>query len=105
MTSTRARGAVNSARASAIDLRASKLGGDAAASATTKIALLGGDRVGADADVVVALAGPWALAKSHAKVYVTAWGRAGPQLDAVANVLTHPGTAAGTWPVLGAAPR
>ena len=73
--------------------------GAAAATADTSIALLSSDTKGAHADVVVALAGPWALAASDADVYVAAWGHAIPQLNAVARVLTQPGTAHGTWPV------
>jgi beta-N-acetylhexosaminidase len=68
-------------------------------SADTTVALLPYDRAGAKADVVVALNGPWALANSSADTYVAIWGRAGSQMDALARVLTEPGTAKGTWPV------
>lgn len=69
------------------------------AKARTTVALLPYDRSAARADVVVALDGPWGLAHSAARTYVAIWGRGGEQMEALARVLTTPGTAQGTWPV------
>jgi len=80
-------------------LRAAGVTVVAYAKADTTVALLPLDRTGATADVVVALGGPWALQKSTARTYVAIWGNAPAQLDALATVLSQPGTAQGTWPV------
>jgi len=65
----------------------------------TEIALVGGDRGHANADVVVATGGPWGLASSHAQTYVATWGGGAEQMRALARVLTGEVAPRGTWPV------
>jgi len=71
----------------------------------TVIALVSGDRGRADADVVVALGGPWGLPKSDAKTYVATWGGGGAQLRALTKVLIGEVAPRGTWPVKLALPH
>ena len=78
--------------------------GFAWASDGTEIALVGGDRGSANADVVVATGGPWGLPASKAKVYVETWGGGAEQLHALAKVLSGAIPPRGTWPVKVALP-
>ncbi len=65
----------------------------------TKVVLLGSDVTGVKGDVVVALAGPWALATSTATSYIALWGSGPDQMRALAAVLTGDAVTASQWPV------
>ncbi|WP_084077244.1 glycoside hydrolase family 3 N-terminal domain-containing protein [Demequina sp. NBRC 110057] len=65
----------------------------------TRVQLLGSDTGSGDADVVVALAGPWGLEGSRADAYLGLYGRSAPSMAALADILTGDATAGGEWPV------
>ncbi|WP_062200796.1 glycoside hydrolase family 3 N-terminal domain-containing protein [Demequina salsinemoris] len=65
----------------------------------TSVWITGGDGASGEADVVVAMGGPWALARSQARVYVGAYGRSADTLAAVASVLAGAADPQGSWPV------
>ena len=71
---------------------------DVPARATT-VLLLGSDRTRGEADVVVALAGPWGLSGSTAGAYVGLYGRSADAMAGLADVLTGTATPGGAWPV------
>lgn len=64
----------------------------------THVALVGTARGSAEADVVVALAGPWALARSDADAFVSMYGRSNDVMRALADVLAGEATPAAHWP-------
>ncbi|WP_062131628.1 glycoside hydrolase family 3 N-terminal domain-containing protein [Demequina aestuarii] len=65
----------------------------------TSIVLMGGDDASANADVVVAMAGPWGLSASQATVYVGLYGRSAGALAGLADVLVGDAEPLGEWPV------
>jgi beta-glucosidase-like glycosyl hydrolase len=69
------------------------------ASAQTTVALVRGDRTAANADVVVALGGPWGLENSTADAYIAIWGGGPDQMSALAAILSGDADPHGTWPV------
>ena len=68
-------------------------------SSGTHVHLLGSPDGTANADVVVAMDGPWGLARSNADVYVGLYGRGDPALGALADVLVGEVAPGGEWPV------
>lgn len=65
----------------------------------TTVALLGTSHKSADADVVVALDGPWGLAKSEARAYLALYGRSNDALVALADILVGESMGNARWPV------
>jgi len=65
----------------------------------TRIVLVQSDTRGAKGDVIVALAGPWALGKSTGRTFIAAWGTTSTQLRAAARVMKDPTLGSATWPV------
>jgi beta-N-acetylhexosaminidase len=68
---------------------------------TTTVRLLGGPSSAGNADVVVAMDGPWGLPASQASVYVGLYGRSHAALAGLADVLVGHVQPRGTWPVPG----
>lgn len=67
----------------------------------TSIRLLGTAGASGDADVVVAMDGPWGLASSHASVFVGLYGRSDEALAGLADVLAGAVPPTGQWAVPG----
>ncbi|PKQ26647.1 MAG: beta-N-acetylhexosaminidase [Actinobacteria bacterium HGW-Actinobacteria-4] len=65
----------------------------------TSIVILGSSVKGANADVVVSMDGPWALADSRAETYVALYGRSHDALAGLADVLAGAVTPQAVWPV------
>ncbi len=65
----------------------------------TSIGLLGGDSSALNADIVVALAGPWGLQSSTATTYVGIYGRSSEAFAGLVDVLTGSAPPGGQWPV------
>ncbi len=73
--------------------------GISVASGGTSIRLLGSPGGSGDADVVVAMDGPWGLPASHATTYVGLFGRTPTSFAALADVLAGDSAPSGHWPV------
>ncbi len=67
----------------------------------TSIMLLGSPSGTGNADIVVAMDGPWGLPESQASVYVGLYGRSDDALAGLADVLAGHVQPHGTWPVGG----
>ncbi|PKQ18617.1 MAG: beta-N-acetylhexosaminidase [Actinobacteria bacterium HGW-Actinobacteria-8] len=67
----------------------------------TSIQLLGSPSGNGDADIVVAMDGPWGLPTSRASVYIGLYGRSHDALAGLADVLVGQVPALGRWPVEG----
>jgi len=67
----------------------------------TTVLLLGSDTGSGDADVVVAMDGPWGLAASTASVYVGLYGRSNDALAGLADVLAGAVEPTGQWAIPG----
>ncbi len=69
--------------------------------AGTSITILGSASGTGNADIVVAMDGPWGLPASHATVYVGLYGRSHDALAGLADVLVGQAQPHGQWPVSG----
>lgn len=82
------------ALARALDARGIALGDGG-----STIWLTGADDRAGEADVVVALDGPWGLSDSQARVYAAVYGRGDSALQGLADVLSGEVAPSATWPV------
>ncbi len=73
--------------------------GIAVGASGTSVRLLGSAGGAGDADVVVALDGPWGLPASHATTYIGLFGRSPTSFAALADVLAGSVEPTGRWPV------
>ncbi len=81
------------ALASALASRGVRTGGG------TTIRLLGSASGTGDADVVVAMDGPWGLPRSRATTYIGLFGRSRASFAVLADILTGAAPPTGQWPV------
>lgn len=81
------------ALAAALKARGVSIGGG------TTVRLLGSPEGSGNADVVVAMDGPWGLPGSTATAYVGLYGRGEPSLEALADILVGAEQPGGHWPV------